>query len=101
VLKTYYTVVLDIKERIPLNLSLNTSMIFTPRSSVAVTGVPFGRANALVVPFKVIFIGSVPVVSAGNTSSIKIVKYPTGGILLKPKAKSTFSVPMVTFVVLK
>ena len=70
-------------------------------SSVAVTGVPLGNVRALVVPFKVIVTGNVPVVPVGIVSSINIVRYPTGCILRKPRAISTVSVPIVTLVELR
>jgi hypothetical protein len=76
--KTYYTTVLDIKVNNPLFLSLNTRIVLTFNSSAAVTGVPLGRANALVVPFIVRVTGRVVVASEGITSEITIVKYPTG-----------------------
>jgi hypothetical protein len=51
-----------------------------------------------VIPFIVRVTGRVPVASAGITSLMIIVKYPTGWILRKPKAISTVSVPTVVFV---
>jgi hypothetical protein len=60
-----------------------------------------GRVRFLVVPFNVIVTGNVVVVSAGITSERNTVKYPTGGILRKPRAISTLSVPIVTLVELK
>jgi hypothetical protein len=62
------------RAKIPLNLSLNTSRIFTPISSAAVTGVPFGSVRALEVPFRVRVTGRVAVVPVGMTSSIKMVR---------------------------
>jgi hypothetical protein len=73
-------------------------MLLTFNNSAAVTGVPFGRVNALVVPFMVRVIGSVVVVSVGITLSIMTVRYPTGCILRKPRAIFTVSVPMVVLV---
>jgi hypothetical protein len=89
------------RAKMPLNLSLNTSRIFTPISSAAVTGVPFGSVRALEVPFRVRVTGRVAVVPVGMTSSIKIVRWPTGWILRKPRAISIVSVPIVTLVELR
>jgi hypothetical protein len=72
--------------------------VLTLRRSEAVTGVPFGKTRALVVPFIVRVTGKVAVVSAGTTSLITIVKYPIGYILRNPRAISTVSVPTVVLV---
>jgi len=77
-LKTYYSVVLDVNTNKPLNLSLNTSNRLTPKSSAAVTGVPLGKTKALEVPFKVRVTGKVAVVVVGITSSTNTVNLPTG-----------------------
>jgi hypothetical protein len=53
-------------------------MLLTFSNSAAVTGVPLGRVKALVTPFIEKVTGSVVVASAGMTSLIMIVKYPTG-----------------------
>jgi hypothetical protein len=49
-------------------------MLLTFNNSAAVTGVPFGKVNALVVPFIVRVIGNVVVVPVGITLSIIIDK---------------------------
>jgi hypothetical protein len=98
-LKTYQITVRDIKLRTPLFLSLNTVIVFTFNNSAAVTLVPLGRVKFLVVPFIVRVTGRVVVASAGTTSEIAIVKYPTGYILRNPNAISTVSVPTVVLVV--
>jgi len=85
----------------PLKRSLNTVIIPVPVISAAVTGVPLNEVSERVVPFRVMVTGSVPVVPSGIAFYIRTVKYPTGGMRLKPKAKSTAVSVTVTLVVLK
>jgi hypothetical protein len=89
----------DININKPLFLSLNTRIVLVSNSSAAVTLVPFGSIRLLVTPFIVRVTGKVVVASAGITSEIAIVKYPTGYILRNPNAISTVSVPTVVLVV--
>ena len=70
----YYTIVRDIRAKIPLNLSLKISITLTLRMSATVTAVPFGRVNGLVIPFKVSVMGNVVVASDGIGFSILTVK---------------------------
>jgi hypothetical protein len=83
----------------PLFLSLNTNIVLTFNNSAAVTLVPLGSVKFLVVPFIVRVTGRVVVASAGTTSEITIVRYPTGYILRNPNAISIVSVPTVVLVV--
>lgn len=73
-----YTMLLDISVSRPLYLSLKISITFVLRTSATVTAVPFGKVNALVMPFSVSVTGSVVVASDGIAFSMRTVKYPIG-----------------------
>jgi hypothetical protein len=53
---------------------LKTRKVLTFNNSAAVTGVPLGKVNALVVPFIVSVTGRVSVASAGITLETTTVK---------------------------
>lgn len=62
--------VLDIRAKIPLNLSLNTRKTLVANKSATVTAAPLGSVKFRVVPFKVSVTGSVVVASAGIAFSM-------------------------------
>ena len=76
-------------------------MIPVPARSATVTKSPPKLVRFRVLPFSVKRIGNVAVVPVGIASAMFTVRYPTGEILRKPRAKSTVSVPTVMPVVRK